>query len=440
MDIEAWKKRNATPKYYAHFDKRVSVHEAWPYISNPIRVAHHGFYPFIHYQQKFNKYSKEEGVKPKERELCYAAHIDRYIYSYYGFLLNEKYISRVIKDGISDSAVAYRTDLGCNNIHFAKRAFDFIRDNSPCFIVVGDFTHFFDKLNHRYLKRQLCNLLETKVLAPDFYAVFKNITRFATWNLEDLLQINKFENTRQGVRTLNQRPQVLTPDQFKLLKKDYINPHAEPFGIPQGSPISAILSNIYMLDFDKKLRQFTDENSGLYMRYSDDFIVILPGRDSQSFSQQLKWIQTLVQDTDGLELQEEKTQAFSYSPLELQNVNADYFELAVQGKSFLNYLGFTFDGKTVTIRDKTLSKYHYRMYRKAKFIVKSKGYTKFGSRISKKNLYNLYTVKGANKGNGNFITYVQRAEDVFGNGEAIARGTKNHLGKIKRVLNTPQSL
>lgn len=143
MTLEQWKSKNAVAKYYAHFDKRVALKDVWRYIASPEKVAHHGFYPFIHYQKHFTKYNKDTGEIPKERELCYAAHIDRYIYSYYGYLLNERYNQRVLNDGISDSAVAYRTDLGKNNIHFAKTAIDFIRKNAPCYIVVGDFTHFF---------------------------------------------------------------------------------------------------------------------------------------------------------------------------------------------------------------------------------------------------------------------------------------------------------
>ena len=210
-------------------------------------------------------------------------------------------------------------------------------------------------------------------MPPDYYAVFKNITKYSTWDLESLIQLNELENTRAGVNVLNQKVQVLTPEQFKAHKKTCIHSHTESFGIPQGSPISAILSNIYMLELDKKLRCFVDENLGLYMRYSDDFIVILPIHAERPFADQLKWIQTLIQDTDGLELQEEKTQLHLYDKGRLENVSINYLSRVKEGKNLLNYLGFTFDGKVVTIRDKTLSKYYYRMYRKAKNIVKCGG-------------------------------------------------------------------
>lgn len=99
MTIEEWKERNSKPKKYSHFDRRKSVDFAWEYISNPKNIASHGFYPFIQYHKKYKKYnkcSKNNGVKIKDRKLCYAAHMDRYIYSYYGFLLNEKYKKQMI--------------------------------------------------------------------------------------------------------------------------------------------------------------------------------------------------------------------------------------------------------------------------------------------------------------------------------------------------------
>ncbi|MGN1433499.1 MAG: hypothetical protein ACI4XI_07335, partial [Ruminococcus sp.] len=59
------------------------------------------------------------------------------------------------------------------------------------------------------------------------------------------------------------------------------------------------------------------------------------------------------------------------------------------------FLGFSFDGSKITIRSKTISKYYYRMYSKAKTITKNKGYTKNGKKISKENLYKRYSIRGA---------------------------------------------
>ena len=112
---------------YAHFDFRTDLSKCSDYITSPEKVATHAFYPFIHYTIEFEKYSKDKGKKIKKREICYASHIDRCIYQYYNHLLDEMYIKRVHGIDISDSVVAYRSDLKKNNIHFSHDAFSFIK-------------------------------------------------------------------------------------------------------------------------------------------------------------------------------------------------------------------------------------------------------------------------------------------------------------------------
>jgi hypothetical protein len=104
--------------------------------------------------------------------------------------MNERYNLRIRDLGIEDVPVAYRSDLGKNNIHLAKQAFDFIKAKPNAYVMIGDFTGFFDNLDHQYLKRQWCSLLGVRQLPPDYYTVFKNITRYSTWELEDLLELN----------------------------------------------------------------------------------------------------------------------------------------------------------------------------------------------------------------------------------------------------------
>ena len=67
-------------KSYAHFDWRTDVSQQREYIADPKKVTIHGFYPFIHYEKRTLKFSKEKGRKEKIRDICYAAHIDRCIY------------------------------------------------------------------------------------------------------------------------------------------------------------------------------------------------------------------------------------------------------------------------------------------------------------------------------------------------------------------------
>lgn len=436
-DVEKWKNDSNTikrsNKQYAHFDFRTDITKAWDYISNPENVARHGFYPFIHYTKSLTKYSKIKEKKVKNRDICYAAHIDRCLFQYYNFLLNERYNQRVKDDGISHVAVAYRTNLGASNIEFANHAIDFIRKNASCYVMIGDFTGFFDNLDHRYLKNQLCNLLKMERLPPDYYAIYKNITQYSIWELSDLLHLNNLKDTISDRRKLNSQQRVITPKQFKQYRT-HIVPHAKPFGIPQGSPISALLANVYMLDIDKVINQIIVVLNGLYMRYSDDFIIVIPEIDEKQAVSAFSLINSIFNDTPGLTLQPDKTQFFRYELGVLTNCGKLFYSNADCEKRYINFLGFTFDGKKVSIRAKTISKYYYRMYRKAKTISKNGGHTSAGKRISCRNIYKLYSCRGAEGKRGNFITYVNRAKKEFGAEELINRDTKRHMQKIRKAI------
>ncbi len=437
MTPEEWMKDQTTiqrsKKPYAHFDCRTHMGQHCKYIANPEKIARHGFYPFIHYKKQTIKFSMKSGKKPKIRDICYAAHIDRCIYQYYSFLLNNRYNERVQNEGISASAVAYRTNLHESNITFSKRAFDFIRNNSPVYVMIGDFTGFFDNLDHAYLKRQWCSLLGVERLPPDHFAVFKNITSYSQVEITDLLRLNNLDDTKLGRQALNGMARVLTPEQFKK-NRSLVQKHQEPYGIPQGSPISGILANVYMLDVDKEIKDAVEKLGGMYIRYSDDFMIILPNIPKVDMVVELKRIVAMINHAPRLTLEANKTQYFYFENDSLINCGKDMHEDADDSSKTINFLGFSFDGHKIKIRSKTVSKYYYRMYRKARGIAKLGGYTPDGKRITCKNLYMTYSRKGAKNGSGNFLTYVERASLEYGNDEMIKCDTRRHLQKIKKAL------
>ena len=84
MNTQEWLTSEQTiaksKKSYAHFDRHTDIGEQHKYISDPAKVAHHAFFPFIHYQQEMVKFQKGVGKKTKVRDICYAAHIDRCIF------------------------------------------------------------------------------------------------------------------------------------------------------------------------------------------------------------------------------------------------------------------------------------------------------------------------------------------------------------------------
>lgn len=436
MEIQEWINKNSNIKGYAHFDTRISLKEVFNEVTDSNFIIKHAFMPFIHYSLTFHKFSKLNGRKDKIRQLYYSAHYDRCIYQYYSYLLNERYNEKASLLNINNVAIAYRTNLQKNNIHFAKEAFDFIKQQEHCFIIVGDFKDFFDTLEHNYLKQKLCELLEVEVLPNDYYKVFKSITKYSYVNLQDILSFYGLEDTLPNRKKLNSK-EVIMPIQKLRQHKDLIQTNKNSFGIPQGSAMSAILSNIYMLDFDVKIKNYVQKFGGKYFRYSDDTIFIFPIDDDKSILKIHSEIRKMIQSIPNLVLQTEKTKIYSYKGGTLKNRDSLLGE-RIDDKNIIDYLGFSFDGLKISIRDKTISKYFYRAYKKADTIVKNGGYTHKGTKISCKNLYRVYTLKGSNpnknQGNGNFLSYVKRCRQVFGKNENVDKVINTYYGKIKRRL------
>ena len=431
MTVEAWLKQPKTiqrsKKRYAHFDHRLDINNAAEFIKNSDNVAKHGFYPFIHYTMRMKKYNKKTGKKVKTREIYYAAHLDRCIYQYYAYLLNEYYNRRIKLDGIDSVPVAYRTDLRDSNIDSAHKAFEFIRKTQKCYVMIGDFTNFFDNLDHKYLKKQWCSLIEEELLPKDHYTVYKNITKYSSWELEDLLEINGLPKTNWGKRELNKKNVVLEKVEFDK-HRDHIVKNKLSYGIPQGSPISAVLANIYMLEADKLIYEKVSQYDGFFMRYSDDFIIVIPVEtcdDKKLFGELIE----IIKDVPNLKLESKKTQFFYVDLPKVSNIGKRYAEDADVSQRRINFLGFSFDGNKIYVRPKTISKYYYRMNRKARAIAGN--YAQLGA----DHLYMRYSARGAKGKRGNFFTYINNAEKVFGTSEMIRIDLKNHMSKIRKALN-----
>lgn len=455
MDIEVWKKKQREKhfSYYSHFDFHVSLDQCWDEISSESEVKKHDFFPFIHYvgknrKVKWNKQTKKaKQCKPKERQIYYAAHKDSWIYRYYAYLLNEKYNERAVADGIDSVSVAYRNNHpGKNNVDYALEAFRFIQKQESCYVMIGDFTDFFDNLEHRYLKKRICDLLQTKDLRDDYYAVFKNITNYSYVELSELLKYHNLSDDKVGRNELNALEQVMSPKQLRD-HKEWIkkNPKwEERRGVPQGSPISAVLANIYMLETDKKIADYVRDVNGFYMRYSDDFIAIIPNVTLKEFRNHDAWIRNTLDEAGKIELKKEKTKAFHFENHCVRNCVSLLYEGQENGKDLIEFLGLSFDGKNIRLRDKTISRFYNKMYRKVRSISSCAGVTKKGNRISNERLYKLYSIKGSsfyrkreNKNEDyrdmNFLDYVHTSQIKCNTG-FIDTVTPRHMQKIKAAL------
>lgn len=428
---QAWvdfvKHHNDT-KPYAHFDLRVSLSmpSIRKYVMDRTKIVTHSFYPFIHFEKKNSRYGKKGPKKP--RELYYCSHLDRCVYQRYAFLLNYQYNIWACENNIDDVAIAYRDKLGKNNIDFAKDAFDAIRSFPQCFILVGDFTNFFDNLEHQYLKKMMCEVLGVERLPQDYFSVFKNITRFSSWDWKDIVKAAGENIAERGVRKkINSKETLLTKEQFQKNKKD-IKKNISGVGVPQGSPISAVLSNIYMIKFDKDIKRYVICKGGIYMRYSDDFIIVLPYERDAEIADFTSYIFSYVESMKGLiDLQKEKTSCYTYKD-----------EVIYEGDqpSSINYLGFLFDGKSIRIRPRAITKYYYRMRRKAHTIGRSNWTSSKGRRISAKELYSIYS---RNDEKQTFIDYARKAKGILKLNDQEANALiKHHKRKIAMAIKEGQ--
>ena len=428
---QAWvdfvKHHNDT-KPYAHFDLRVSLSmpSIRKYVMDRSKIVTHSFYPFIHFEKKNSRYGKKGPKKP--RELYYCSHLDRCVYQRYAFLLNYQYNIWACENNIDDVAIAYRDNLGKNNIDFAKDAFDAIRSFPQCFILVGDFTNFFDNLEHQYLKKMMCEVLGVERLPQDYFSIFKNITRFSSWDWKDIVKAAGENIEERGIRKkINSKDTVLNKEQFQKSKKD-IKKNVSGVGVPQGSPISAVLSNIYMIEFDKDIKRYVASKGGIYMRYSDDFIIVLPYERDTEIADFTSYIFSYVESMKGLvDLQKEKTSCYTYKN-----------EVVYEGDrpSSINYLGFLFDGKSIRIRPRAITKYYYRMRRKAHTIGRSNWTSSKGRHISAKELYSIYS---RNDEKQTFIDYAKKAKGILKlNDQESDALIKHHKRKIAMAIKEGQ--
>lgn len=384
-------------------------------------VKSHSFYPFIHFQIKYKKYQKiNKEVKIKERQLYSAAYIDKAIYKYYGDILNNKYNNYIKNEGFDEVSIAYRNCKNDKcNIHYAKEVFEFIVNCKSTYVFVGDFSDFFDGLDHKYLKEQIRKVNLGQPLSDGEYAVYKNITKFSYIDSKD---IEKFKDV--PFKDMCQLNKYFDTKEFKTFKKIYLKTNENDYGVPQGACISSIYANIYMIEFDKILKEYVKKNKGIYRRYSDDIIIAIPmSKNSTKYLEIRDFVFNTKDKIPNLKLNEDKTSEYFYS-------NGKITDLNDKEKS-VNYLGFSYDGEYVRIREKSLFKYYCRAYKKIKRIKTFKNKRSFNA--GKKALYRSYTHLGSRpnvyKKYGNFLTYAYKAEKIFNESKVLKNNIRNQIKK-----------
>lgn len=356
---------NIEQKRYLHFDFPILKSEQRRLVSTiNEELKHHRYLPFIRTDIVFQKYSGiTKCVKPKTRKLTLPSHHDALMYQYFGYQLSKQYELQVKNTGIDNSAVAYRLNKHISNITVAKEIVDFITDNDECWIIKGDFKSFFDTLDHNVLIKNLSMLLGQKY-DKSYKRMIRAITKYRWITRKTLERQLRNSGIKENYRRKNGRAYVKDLKQLGYLLKSKnirLSPPNKK-GIPQGTAVSSVLANIYMYNFDLWLSELVKKNNGIYRRYSDDFIVVIPvSRSKSEFILKLKRnIIKYSQDKIHLIIEPHKTQLLFYS-----KKNNMIFKL--DGDTYrpypLVYLGFNFDGVSVSLRPRSIYKFVYRSKR-----------------------------------------------------------------------------
>lgn len=379
-------------KTYLHFSRKYNKKKHGDfirkYVSNAKNIIKHKFFPFIHYtivESRFRrnvvdgKRDSKRTSKKKNREIFYSNHLDSFVFSYYGYLITKELGKIYSADTILDSSVlAYRKIPSRNsrnkcNIDFAKEIFSFVKESSSdCVVICLDIEKFFDSLVHKKLKQKWAQLFHAKCLPLDHYKVFKAITKFTFVEISDLLkEFHEYRIKKMShIKNKNIDSFCRNGEEFrdrvwrkKLINYNKIDQKTKLIrdrGIPQGSPISAVLSNLYMLDFDKEMSHKLKKINGLYRRYSDDIIIVCTPEYVADIEDN---IYSYIKDSLGLVIQKTKTQKIFFTKNPSGFVAQDYDN---GKKCTLSYLGFEFDGKKILLRQKGVSLY----YRKVKRLIR----------------------------------------------------------------------
>ena len=429
-------------KRYPHIGLPLKIKDyEWvsKYVNNTYNISKHSFLPFIQkiivkrkYRKdtnnpEFNPSGKKKRIKsiPKSRDILYASHLDAMIYSLYNDKLVSAYEEYLSDKNYKGAIVAYRKikredGTGKCNIDFAKSAFEFIQSNrdKKLSVIVADVTSFFDNLDHKYLKKQWYRILGETSLPHDHYNVFKSLTKIRFVNSRDLfnyyqdriiIETGKPNNSKLKIR---KRKSIKCSKYLKeknaiayCKKKEFLKNNlnliqerlTQDKGIPQGSPISATLANIYMLDFDKEVYDIVSFKKGFYQRYSDDLIIVC---EQQYEDDMIKLIRDKIGNLVKLEIKAEKTKLYRFEHIKDEFMGFEVNEIT-KNPNFnkaLEYLGFTYDGMRVFIKSSGLSKFYRTMKssinRATSFALNSKNPDK-SLFISK--LYKRFTYKGAGR-------------------------------------------
>lgn len=385
--LKEWLPREKDLKTYLHFDRNISPGKIAKIANNQELVAKHTFFPLLRFFESWSKFRAGPKREKKVRPLRYAARIDAAIYARYRSLLSDLYEDELVRRDLSSVPVAYRRlpkERGGNksNIEIARDVFEEIINIKECVVTVVDIKSYFESVDHERIRAVWEKLLGSQ-LPPDHEAVFRSITKYAVVDYDkmiDRLRLHQNQNTGSRRQKRQRRideirrsgfKQLCSPKEFREIiigrdgsGKSLIQKNGYAFGIPQGTPISDLVANFYLIDFDDEMHRWASVRGGTYRRYSDDIIVVIPKNRVFSNLDVKHHLQSRISDYgEKIKIQDKKVSIVEFS-VDGEGLMFSHI-FGRSSRNGLEYLGFQFNGKTVQLKHSTLSNAWRKMKRQA---------------------------------------------------------------------------
>jgi hypothetical protein len=395
----------------------------------------------------------------------YACHQDAHVYAYYSQRILDPKYEKILLDNplVNQSVIAYRrlsTSDGKsnkNNVHFAKEVFDEIKKRENCIALLFDIENFFPSLDHKKLKKAWINVLGGKSLPKNHYNLYKSVTKYSFINLNDLKTSNGHFDEKELAAIRNTGKQAYFHSVKDFLDSEikiYKNPKKDK-GIPQGLPISALLANIYMYDFDNAIcDELVSKKNVFYRRYSDDMIFLCTENQIEEIMEfvdnQIKKVELVASKDKAETIEFKKAHVGNTSRLQSTRL----FHNRRQENFPLSYLGFEFYGYQTLLKSKGLSSFYREM--KSAVARRNRRVEAIKERelkdelpLFKRKIYRLYSYQGektreqifkqkngkirVKRYRGNFIRYALKSSEIMGAPE-IRRQIRNHWRILQKTM------
>jgi len=452
------------PQFDPYFDFPKEKDKLLKLVFNEKKVAEHSFLPFVKILIKTPRYRHQENddcycLETKIRPISFASHFDTYIYGFYSFAINELYQDYIKKRKFDSCVLAYRNDLeGKCNIQFAKEVFDIIKIVGQCSAIALDISGYFDSIDHSILKEKWCKIIDQKELPADQYKIYRSLTKYCYINKNSLLKhfnISLSQRKKKKERwitlldlipdeisgsTFNNKMELLRKRKLLVTNKPQKNKDGtiRQKGIPQGTSMSALLSNIYLIDFDEYLNSLAKSEGFYYKRYCDDIMIICKSDNVDDIKRTLS---EELNQKYRLKINDRKTEIVDFRVDNKGKLRSFNHLKATQGLTSpsstyanyknLQYLGFEFNGQNVYIRPSSLSRYFRKMKNRiTKTIIMAYSSKSKSQRIFKQQLFHRYSHLGTR----NFLSYaINASKKCYKNSEGIVKEGFDSLSIRRQV-------